>query len=155
MSKRRKAREALIRALYISECRGISVSDAFEEMEDVDQEMLSDDPDVTSLPLEPFALCLDDAQKRFAHELAKIIEQDSDDFNEKIRAVLVNWNFERIARIDRYIFWIALAEMTSILDIPISVSINEAIELAKSYSSEKSPKFINGILDRLAKDIDA
>ena len=73
--------------------------------------------------------------------------------NSIIEPVLKNWDFARISRIDRYILWIALAEMLYMLDIPATVSINEAIELAKKYSSEKSPAFINGVLDAAARNM--
>ncbi len=154
MSKRHKAREALVRALYIAECRGLSVREAFEEMEEADREIASGglDPDAPSL--KPFTLGLDEDQKRFALSIASKIEANVEDFNEKIRGVLVNWDFERVSRIDRYIMWIALAEMMFFLDIPVGVSINEAIELAKTFSTEKSPGFINGILDNLGKKMD-
>ena len=57
----------------------------------------------------------------------------------------------RIARIDRLILRLALAEMLFIGEIPIRVSIDEAVELAKSYSTDKSHAFVNGILDGIVR----
>ena len=62
-----------------------------------------------------------------------------------------NWALERISRIDRILMRMALTEILVFDDIPVKVSIDEAIELAKRYSVEKSPAFINGILDALVK----
>ena len=63
-----------------------------------------------------------------------------------------NWSLERISVIDRTILRFAVYELLYCDDIPHSVSINEAIELAKKYSGDESGKFINGILDRIATE---
>lgn len=62
---------------------------------------------------------------------------------------LINWTIERIATVDKTILRIALFEIKYMDDIPTSVSINEAIELAHKYGDEKSGKFINGILSNI------
>ncbi|MCD6307862.1 MAG: transcription antitermination factor NusB [Candidatus Latescibacteria bacterium] len=153
MTRRRKAREALLKALYIGECRGITVARAFDEMETVDREMAEGPGDPDDLPLEPFGLGLDKEEKEFALSLAETIGRGKDIFDERIAAVLENWDLSRVSRIDRYIMWIALAETSSMPDIPVKVSLNEAIELARSFSSEKSTGFINGVLDAVMRDM--
>lgn len=75
--------------------------------------------------------------------------------DEQIERHALNWEFERIAHLDRQIMRLAIAEMISFPDIPIKVSINEALELAKRYSTDKSNIFINGILDATAHDMSA
>lgn len=65
---------------------------------------------------------------------------------------LINWTIERIAIVDKTILRIALYEINYMEDIPVSVSINEAIELAHKYGDEKSSKFINGILSNIIDD---
>ena len=149
MSSRRKAREALLRALYLGESRGITVEKAFDEMETIDSEMALKSGEDDTLSLKPFSLGLDDKQKKFALLLARHIEQSKEEFNKNIQAVLENWDISRVSRIDRFIMWIAIAEMSFMIDIPPPVSINEAIELARKFSSHKSPAFINGILDKI------
>ena len=62
-----------------------------------------------------------------------------------------HWRLERIARMDRIILQMALAELLFFPDIPPKVTINEAIELARRFSTEKSAQFVNGILDRIAR----
>ncbi|MHB9028533.1 MAG: transcription antitermination factor NusB, partial [Candidatus Latescibacterota bacterium] len=91
--------------------------------------------------------------REYAQALARRIEKKRDDFNNIIRPVLKNWDLARIPRIDRIILWIAIAEMQYQIDVPAVVSVNEAVELARKYSSEKSPKFINGVLDTIARNL--
>ncbi len=63
-----------------------------------------------------------------------------------------NWELDRIARLDRILMHMAICEMLNFEEIPIKVTINEYLELAKTYSTPKSSKFINGILDSLYND---
>ena len=147
MTSRRKAREVVLKALYLCESRGINADNAFDEMSAIDSEIakMTDDPGITNL--KPFSLGLNEKQKEFAVTLTRKIEENKEILNEQIKPVLKNWDFSRISRIDRIILWIALAEILYMLDIPPIVSINEAIELAKKFSSKKSSSFINGVLD--------
>ena len=153
MASRRKARETALKVMYLMESRGISIRDAFDEMSAVDDEIaeLSDNSEIKDL--KPFALGLNENQKVFVLSLIHKIDENTETLNNLIKPVLKNWDFSRISRIDRIILWIALAEMSFFLDIPTKVSINEAIELAKTFSSEKSPPFINGILDAISNNM--
>lgn len=72
----------------------------------------------------------------------------------KIRSLAENWDFERIAKIDLAILRLAIFEMLFRKDIPPVVSINEAIDLSKSFSNADAKRFINGILDRLKGQLD-
>jgi len=147
LASRRKAREVVLKVLYLCESRGINADTAFDEMSAIDSEIaeMADDPEVINL--KPFSLGLNEKQKEFAATLTRKIEENKEILNEQIKPVLKNWDFSRISRIDRIILWIALAEILYMLDIPPIVSINEAIELAKEFSSKKSSSFINGVLD--------
>lgn len=69
-----------------------------------------------------------------------------------IKSKAENWELERIARIDRILMHMAICEMLNFEEIPVKVTINEYLELAKTYSTPKSSKFINGILDSLYND---
>jgi len=153
LASRRKARETALKVMYLMESRGISIRDAFDEMSAVDDEIaeLSDNSEIKDL--KPFALGLNENQKVFVLSLIHKIDENTETLNNLIKPVLKNWDFSRISRIDRIILWIALAEMSFFLDIPTKVSINEAIELAKTFSSEKSPPFINGILDAISNNM--
>lgn len=71
------------------------------------------------------------------------------EFDKTITTQVENWELERIAAVDRIILRMGLCEFLYFPDIPPKVTINEAIELAKEFSTPESGKFINGILDRL------
>ena len=68
-----------------------------------------------------------------------------------ISQFLENWDFDRVARIDRLILRLAICELYFENDVPGKVSIAEAIEIAKHYSTEESSSFVNGILDSVYK----
>ncbi len=92
--------------------------------------------------------------RRFAEELARGVITHHREIDALIARHAENWDIERMGTVDRNAMRIAVFEMLHRDDIPPVVSINEAVELAKSYSSVESGKFVNGILDRLRKDID-
>jgi N utilization substance protein B len=70
-----------------------------------------------------------------------------------ITKAVQNWELERLALMDLIILQVALAEIMEIKDIPLSVSFNEYIDIAKSYSTEKSSLFINGTLDHIVREL--
>ncbi len=72
--------------------------------------------------------------------------------DEAIKGKLQNWDFNRVTFIDWLILELALVEMVHMDDVPPKVSISEAIEIAKIFSTEDSPGFINGVLDALYHD---
>lgn len=78
--------------------------------------------------------------------------KNGDWYDELIIKKAENWELERIARLDRILMHMAICEMLNFEEIPIKVTINEYLELAKTYSTPKSSKFINGILDSLYND---
>jgi N utilization substance protein B len=71
--------------------------------------------------------------------------------DETIGSASANWKLSRISKVDLSILRVATAEILFFADIPPSVSINEAVELAKKYSGENSPKFINGLLGNIVR----
>ena len=88
----------------------------------------------------------------------RVIEADRNDrerSRELIEANSQNWDVERIASLDRVLIRLAIAELVSCSEIPIKVTINEVIELAKRYSTDKSGTFINGILDAITNRLKA
>ena len=74
------------------------------------------------------------------------------EIDELIDRYSVRWKTSRLPKVDLAILRLALAEICYLTDIPVSVTINEAVELGKKYSTEKSSKFINGVLGRAARD---
>lgn len=85
----------------------------------------------------------------FANTLIKLCLTTGDYLDALLKEHAENWELERIALIDRYLMHIAIAEMINFPDIPPKVSLNEAIDIAKVYSTDKSGVFINGVLDTL------
>ncbi len=154
MSSRRKAREAILRILYLSESREITVDQAFAEMVETDKEMHARAGEPDAEALKPFTPGLDPEDYGYVLELARLIEEKRNELNEIVRPALKNWDLKRIPRIDRIILWIAIAEMRYRLDIPSVVSVNEAVDLARKYSSHKSPQFMNGVLDTIRKSME-
>lgn len=67
--------------------------------------------------------------------------------------VLINWEMERMPETDRLLMIMATAEMVHFKDVPVKVTINESIELAKQFSTEKSGNFVNGVLDKISKQL--
>jgi N utilization substance protein B len=85
----------------------------------------------------------------FTEELIHGTIEHVDELDGHIRGLAHNWEFDRIARIDLAILRLAIFEMLHRRDIPPVVSINEAIDLSKNFSTADSKRFINGILDRM------
>ena len=90
--------------------------------------------------------------EEFAQQLINKISDHISIINETIEKTAENWTLDRIANIDRCILKIAICELFYFPEIPINVTINEAIELAKKYSDDRSYEFINGILDKVSKE---
>lgn len=95
----------------------------------------------------------DEEDRTFALELLHHSIVEGEDNNQRITKQISNWDIERIALIDLYIMQIALAEIRNFPSIPLSVSLNEYIDLARYYSTPKSSNFINGILDAIVQDL--
>ena len=87
------------------------------------------------------------AVTQFAEKLFLTAVEHIPELDDIIKRKALNWEFNRIAIIDKLILRMALCEFLYFPDIPPKVSINEAIEISKMYSTSKSGKFINGILD--------
>jgi N utilization substance protein B len=87
----------------------------------------------------------------FAKTLLKLTEDHLEEADRLIKMVLENWEWDRLCAMDRAILGIAVLELLYLPDIPARVVINEAIEIAKEFSTEKSGIFVNGILDSIAR----
>ena len=77
----------------------------------------------------------------------------SKEFDSYINDFVKNWELDRISRMDLSIIRLGIAEMTSFSNIPVKVTINECIDLAKNFSSQKSGKFVNGLLDVISLNL--
>jgi len=93
-----------------------------------------------------------DKTREFANQLFEGATKDVVALDEIIGKHCENWRFERLAAIDRAILRLAIHEMSS-TDTPAKVVLNEAVELAKKFSSEESGAFVNGVLDSVHKSL--
>lgn len=133
MSNRREVRERVMQALYARELAG------------------GEPEHFINTILKPG---LEDAAGlQFATSLFLRTLDLAEQVDEAIREHVKNWDFERIALVDRIILRMAVCEFLAFEDIPPKVTINEAIEVAKKYSTSKSGQFINGILDAVLLDM--
>ena len=89
----------------------------------------------------------------FAKKIVEKTFEGRDEFDVYIRRYSTNWKFERIAMLDLLIMRIAICEFIHFFDVPPKVTIDEAIELAKRFSTFKSSGFINGILDAVLLEL--
>jgi len=130
---RRIAREIALQALYAVELSGLSLD-----------KVLSDQLVTRGEDHNVLSFANDLAAKTRAHiqEIDAFIKRSSD-----------NWEFERIATVDRLVLRMAICELLYFDDIPPKVSIDEAIEISKMYSTEQSGRFVNGILDSVLNDL--
>jgi len=96
-----------------------------------------------------------DTVTEFGEALLKDVIDNNDELLATIEPVLNNWDADRVAIIDMVLLKMALSELMNFPTIPTKVTLNEFVEIAKLYSTDKSKDFINGILDRLFKKLDA
>lgn len=92
----------------------------------------------------------DDDVKKFTLDVVRNTRENIRKIDEIIKKAAEHWSVERMAVIDRNILRAATYELVYRTDIPPSVVINEALEIAKKFSTEESAPFINGILDKIA-----
>ena len=83
----------------------------------------------------------------------KTVMLNHSSFEKEISNKTPNWETERIADIDMILMKMAICEFLNFSSIPVRVTINEYIEIAKDYSTSKSSYFINGVLDKISKDL--
>lgn len=95
----------------------------------------------------------DDADKTFAIKLLDSVILNNKELENTISKYLIDWNIERVAMMDLVILKTAIAELLYFSTIPVSVTLDEYIELAKFYGTKKSSRFINGILDKIVREL--
>lgn len=91
--------------------------------------------------------------RAFAKDICLGVISDKDAIDETIEKSAMNWSLSRMSPVDRNVLRVAIYELISCDEIPTEVIINEAVEIGKTLGSEDSGKFINGILDAIAKNV--
>lgn len=92
--------------------------------------------------------------RRFAEEIVEGVVNNREAIDESIAKNSTNWKLSRMAAVDKNILRMAVYELTYRSDIPVKVTINEAVEIAKRYGTSDSGAFVNGVLDNIAKGVD-
>jgi N utilization substance protein B len=133
MSRRRKAREIALQTLYAQEVSGTDWKTAFDD--NVERRKPSDEA------------------VEYAERLVTNVMDDKANLDSLIRDRLENWALERVSVVDRTILRIALSELLHCPEVPANVIMNEAIEIAQKFSSADAGRFVNGVLDRLAREV--
>ncbi len=131
-SKRRFVRIIALEVLY-------AYQSATDHIDKVKKDLLAEIPD-----LEKY---------NFASELIDAVLKNQRVIDTMITERIRNWEYDRVAILDKIILRLAIAEILYFPEIPPKVSINEAIELAKIYCSDKSPTFVNGVLDAVLNNL--
>ncbi len=89
----------------------------------------------------------------FASSLLNILEENFEKIDKTISESLVNWSLQRLPKVSLAVLRLAVAEILFNDDVPVSVSVNEAVEIAKTFGSEEDASYINGVLSSIVKKI--
>ncbi len=133
MGSRRKARECALQLLYQADLGSQDLQDtqncfwSFQE--------------------------IDESTREFAVSLFEGVRKHAVEIDDLLSTYSANWKLSRMSSIDKNILRLAIYELLHCQDIPIKVTINEAVEIAKSYGTKESGAFVNGILDNIAKKV--
>jgi len=132
MGNRRKARELVLEALYRVE---VTQDDPDDVMKDIFLRR-EQNPEI----------------REFSSRLFRTTTEHMKEIDALIAEYVENWDLSRMAMLDKNILRFAICELLYVKGIPVKVTLNEAIEIAKRYSTEDSGRFINGVIDRIAKE---
>ncbi len=98
---------------------------------------------------------LDDViDKDYMEKMCGYLKENNEKINELINKYAKNWTVNRMPKVDIAILRLAICEILFVKEIPIKVSVNEALEISKVYCDDKAPKFINGILGSIINEIE-
>jgi len=124
---RRRARERALELLYEAETKDLSPSELLAE-----------------LPLAP---------EQYAVELVMGVERRAEEVDRLVARHATGWAVERMPMVDRCVLRMAAYELLGELDVPVAVVLDEAVELAKTYSTEDSGRYVNGVLSAVATEV--
>jgi transcription antitermination protein NusB len=134
MGARHSGREAALQMLFQLEASGVSADQAIElfwrTYEDADPE-----------------------GKLYADAIVRGVAGNLEGIDKRVVAASQNWRLERMSRVDRNLLRLGTWELMFRTDVPRAVILDEAVELAKSFGTDESSGFVNGVLDRIASDV--
>jgi N utilization substance protein B len=132
-ARRRRAREAAFRVAYQADLMGEPYAAAWKAQRD--ESGLGDD------------------ELQMVDDVVAALEQRGAEVDEALRSAAEHWKVERLAATDRSVLRAAVGELMGRPGTPVRVVLNEAIELAKRFGSDESGRFVNGVLDRVARTL--
>ena len=136
MKRRQKSREKAMELLFSMELSKNTYEETIETfIEDYEMDLKTIDVD-------------------YIKNVVKVVTDNLEDIDSRIVNALVNWKLDRVSKVNLTILRLAVGEMLFVDDVPGSVAINEAVELTKKYSDEKSTSFVNGVLDKVLKTLE-
>ncbi|HVJ91184.1 MAG TPA: transcription antitermination factor NusB [Labilithrix sp.] len=138
MGARRSGREAALQMLFQLEASGASAARTIELFWRAS----------TDVDFEP-----DPEGRSYADTLVRGVADNLADVDKRITQASQNWRLERMGRVDRNLLRMGTWELMAMKDVPRAVVIDEAVELAKTYGTEDSSSFVNGVLDRIATNL--
>ena len=130
---RRKAREVAFRVAYQADVSGDTFAVAWQRRQD--EERLTPD------------------QSTLVADVVSALGARGEEIDGRIRGAAEHWPIERMSHTDRAVLRAAVAELVSRPGTPARVVLDEAVEIARRYGSEESGRFVNGVLDRIARDV--
>ena len=130
-SARRRAREVVFRVAYQADVTSDGYAQVWKLLRG--EERLSDD------------------QSQLIDDVVAALERGGAEIDQTLREAAEHWPLERLAATDRSVLRAAIAELTSRPGTPVRVVLDEAIDIARRYGSEESGRFVNGVLDRVAR----
>ena len=134
--KRQKSREKAMELLFSMELSKNTYEETIETfIEDYEMDLKTIDVD-------------------YIKNVVKVVTDNLEDIDSRIVNALVNWKLDRVSKVNLTILRLAVGELLFVDDVPGSVAINEAVELTKKYSDEKSTSFVNGVLDKVLKTLE-
>lgn len=147
MRKRTKAREFALQILYQEDISHAELGEVFEDFWKEKKDLLLSPDEET--PAEEHENDTDVQQ--YTERIVRGTIEKLDWIDKTIEKFTEHWEIKRMAYVDRNILRLATYELIFMDEIPVKVAINEAVELAKRYGESDSSKFVNGILDKIAK----
>ena len=143
MASRRRAREYALQALFQADVREVPVQSALNDLWSglMDGDGIAESRSPESEEVE------------FAQRIVSGVAEKRQGIDELIEGSSTNWRMARMPVVDRNILRMAVFELMECQDIPATVSINEAVELAKKFGTSDSRGFVNGIVDRIARQL--
>ena len=148
MRKRTRSREFALQLLYRLDINRTDIEEVFDDFWKDRTDLAPSDKEKEAIESDK----KDPEVRSYAERLVRGTYQHLEEIDKIIERYAENWEMNRMAYVDRNILRLSTYEICHLEEIPVKVALNEAVELAKRYGEPDSSKFVNGILDKIAKN---